>query len=398
LFNNCTRLDQALAQAVRHYPQRLALQDEETSFNYVQLDQAVDQLCESMRIDGVRSGDRVGIYIAKSASAVVAIYAALRLGALVAPIDIREPVERSARMLVNADLDFLLASPSSRQAAEKVVDAHGASVKAHEVGELFLFPLPGQPGRHAGGDGGYVLFTSGSTGWPKGVWLSHANLLHFAKWAAHKVGLSCEDRVSSQTALTFDLSTFDLFSSALTGACLCLLPDYLKAFPRDVTRWLDKQRISVREPHWMISGYTGVYLGIATALLQHITEAVRNTPSQRESSAIQQEVGRLSAELHAGKALLKEAGASIVQRRGSIDANASVHAAKYFIGELAPKMAMAAVKICGASTLNRSRPLERLLRESFFCSVMPAKPLDCLEYLGKAQLGVNLFDARQMDW
>ncbi|MEJ2633109.1 MAG: AMP-binding protein [Acidihalobacter sp.] len=245
MFNNCTRLDQALAQAARHYPQRLALQDEETSFNYVQLDQAVDQLCESMRIDGVRSGDRVGIYIAKSASAVVAIYAALRLGALVAPIDIREPAERSARMLVNADLDFLLASPSSRQAAEKVVDAHGASVKAHEVGELFLFPLPGQPGRHAGGDGGYVLFTSGSTGWPKGVWLSHANVLHFAKWAAHKVGLSCEDRVGSQAALTFDLSTFDLFSSALTGACLCLLPDYLKAFPRDVTRWLDKQRISV---------------------------------------------------------------------------------------------------------------------------------------------------------
>ncbi|MEJ2633113.1 MAG: acyl-CoA/acyl-ACP dehydrogenase [Acidihalobacter sp.] len=173
--------------------------------------------------------------------------------------------------------------------------------------------------------------------------------------------------------------------------------------------WLPRQRLFlavegmslfklVREPHWMISGYTGVYLGIATALLQHITEAVRNTPSQRESSAIQQEVGRLSAELHAGKALLKEAGASIVQRRGSIEANASVHAAKYFIGELAPKMAMAAVKICGASTLNRSRPLERLLRESFFCSVMPAKPLDCLEYLGKAQLGVNLFDARQMDW
>jgi alkylation response protein AidB-like acyl-CoA dehydrogenase len=173
--------------------------------------------------------------------------------------------------------------------------------------------------------------------------------------------------------------------------------------------WLPRQRLFlavegmslfklVREPHWMISGYTGVYLGIATALLRHITEAVRNIPSQRESSAIQQEVGRLSAELQAGQALLKEAGAAIAQRRGSIEANASVHAAKYFIGELAPMMALAAVKICGAGTLSRSRPLERLLRESFFCSVMPAKPLDCLEYLGKAQLGVNLFDARQMNW
>ncbi|POZ61993.1 acyl-CoA dehydrogenase family protein [Chromobacterium alticapitis] len=173
--------------------------------------------------------------------------------------------------------------------------------------------------------------------------------------------------------------------------------------------WLPRQRLFlavegmslfklVREPHWMISGYTGVYLGIASALLAHITEAVRNTPSQCESSAILQEVGKLSAELQAGRALLNEAGGAISQRRGTIDANAAVHAAKYFIGELAPRMAMAAVRICGAGTLNRSRPLERLLRESFFCNVMPAKPLDCLEYLGKAQLGVNLFDARQMNW
>lgn len=245
LLNTCTRLDQTLSQAARYYPQRLALQEEEASFNYLQLDQAVDRLCELMRMDGVRSGDRVGVYIAKSMSAVVGIYAALRLGALVAPMDIREPSERSARMLFQADLDFLLVSPSCRRAAEQVVEVHGVSGEVRQIGELCLFPLSGQPRRHAGEDGGYVLFTSGSTGWPKGVWLSHTNVLHFAQWAAREVGLSCEDRVGSQASLTFDLSTFDLFSSALTGACLCLLPDYLKAFPRDVVDWLNEQRISV---------------------------------------------------------------------------------------------------------------------------------------------------------
>ncbi|WFB09338.1 acyl-CoA/acyl-ACP dehydrogenase [Streptomyces sp. LX-29] len=154
----------------------------------------------------------------------------------------------------------------------------------------------------------------------------------------------------------------------------------------------------VREPHWMVAGYTGVYLGIAQALFDHVVDFVRGSARHRDSPVVRHEVGRLSAELRAARALVYAAGELVVARRGSTEANASVHAAKYTVGELAPRLALAAVRICGASALGRARPVERLLRESSFALVMPAKPDECLEYLGKAALGVNLRDVDSLDW
>ncbi|GAA0367817.1 acyl-CoA dehydrogenase family protein [Streptomyces blastmyceticus] len=154
----------------------------------------------------------------------------------------------------------------------------------------------------------------------------------------------------------------------------------------------------VREPHWMISGYTGAYLGIAEAVLRFTTDYVAASPRRAASPVLQRELGRMAARLGAARALVHEAGARIDSGRGTVGANAAVHAAKYIVGEVGPELAQDAVRICGSAAVNRSQPLERLLREASFASVMPAKPEECLEYLGKAALGVNLHDATAFDW
>jgi alkylation response protein AidB-like acyl-CoA dehydrogenase len=113
---------------------------------------------------------------------------------------------------------------------------------------------------------------------------------------------------------------------------------------------------------------------------------------------VQQELGRMSARLRAARALVHEAGDAVDRERGSLEANALVHAAKYVVGEIGPQLAQDATRVCGSAAVSRSQPLERLIREASFASVMPAKPHDCLEYLGKAALGVNLYDARAFAW
>ncbi|WP_328322237.1 acyl-CoA dehydrogenase [Streptomyces sp. NBC_00388] len=147
----------------------------------------------------------------------------------------------------------------------------------------------------------------------------------------------------------------------------------------------------VREPHWMIAGYTGAYLGIAEALFRHTVDHVTASPARAQSPVVQQELGRMSARLRAARALVHEAGDLVDTERGSLEANAMVHAAKYVVGEVGPQLAQDALRLCGSLAVSRAHSLERLVREVSFAHMMPAKPQDCLEYLGKAAVGVNLY-------
>ncbi|TXJ81912.1 hypothetical protein E2C11_09175 [Streptomyces lavendulae] len=246
------RLDALLTRSARRHPDRTALEGAGEQWSYARLDRAVDALAHRLLATGVAPGDRIGVYAPKTPATVIALYAVLRAGAVAAPLDTADPPERTARMIRNAGLSLLLTcdralAGAHRAAARAREGVPGAEIPfEHGLHGLRILdaqerPAPLPPPTDAGG---YILFTSGSTGWPKGVLLSHENVAHYALWAAGEFGLTPEDRIGSQAALTFDLTTFDLFSAAAAGACTVLMPDVLRAFPRDVVGWLTEQRIT----------------------------------------------------------------------------------------------------------------------------------------------------------
>jgi amino acid adenylation domain-containing protein len=102
-----------------------------------------------------------------------------------------------------------------------------------------------EPVRLSDASTAYILHTSGSTGVPKGVAISHLNALTFVNMATDFFGLNENDRLCSHAPLHFDLSVFDLFGAVKAGAAIVLVPESLSAFPQALVELIEKERISV---------------------------------------------------------------------------------------------------------------------------------------------------------
>jgi clorobiocin biosynthesis protein CloN4 len=188
-----------------------------------------------MREAGVTRGDRVVIRADKSPDAVVAMQAVLRLGAAYVPVDPASPAARTEALV--------------RDCGARLVCAAGppwpGDVPGLDIGE----PLPGvgEPVNEPvdPDDLAFILYTSGSTGVPKGVCISHRNARAFVDWAAAELGAGPADRFANHAGLTFDLSVLDIYAAFARGAMVHLIPAELAYAPRRLVELLHEQRISV---------------------------------------------------------------------------------------------------------------------------------------------------------
>jgi amino acid adenylation domain-containing protein len=101
------------------------------------------------------------------------------------------------------------------------------------------------PGQHnTSADIAHILFTSGSTGAPKGVMITHANVIHFVEWAVRHFGLGPQDRVSGHSPLHFDLSTFDVYGALSAGATLYPIPPEANLLPHKLAELIQCEELT----------------------------------------------------------------------------------------------------------------------------------------------------------
>ncbi|MBN1140290.1 MAG: amino acid adenylation domain-containing protein [Deltaproteobacteria bacterium] len=254
-------LHQLLTESSRIHAERPAVIQGANFLTYAELDRQSDQLASCLAGLGVAPGDRVGILLHKAPEAVVAIYGILKLGGIYVPLDHLAPPARLAGILDRCDITALitssslagkiLAEPLAAARLRSLILASGEPFSSEgkvcrSWNDVMAAPsLPPETGPTADGRPAYILHTSGSTGIPKGVVISHLNALTFVRMAADFFAISSEDRLASHAPFHFDLSVFDLFTAAARGAAVVLVPETLGIFPPRLAEFIDRERITV---------------------------------------------------------------------------------------------------------------------------------------------------------
>jgi amino acid adenylation domain-containing protein len=259
-------LHQLLTESAERNPSQTAVTGPGGSLTYEQLERLSNQIARQLREGGVLPGDRVGLLLDKRVEGVAALLGIQKAGAAYVPVDPFSPPQRAAYILNNCGVRALVS------ASQKVLKMPTEFLNSKTLKSLILVDdnqassAPGLPAqmhvstldqvRAAQPDShldmpitddylAYILYTSGSTGEPKGVMISHRNSFTFVNWGNDTFRVKPEDNVSSHAPFHFDLSVFDLYCTLKAGATINLVPYSAAAFPAELAPWIADNKISI---------------------------------------------------------------------------------------------------------------------------------------------------------
>jgi D-alanine--poly(phosphoribitol) ligase subunit 1 len=247
--------------------------------SYADLSRQSESLAMFLRAKGLARGDVIAIGHNKQAMSYALMLAALRLGIAYVNIDVASPLARNARILEVSGASLLFYD-DPKYAAEMRELAPGAGREAIEL-KPELLPAVSPSEREAqqrlmqvvdGACIAYVMFTSGSTGVPKGVAVTHQNVLHFIAWGQQQFQIESQANFANLSPMYFDNSVFDFYVALFSGASLSPIHRDLTAKPYELVAHVAKMRCNM----WFSVPSLLIYLNAMKALTAKGLPELRN--------------------------------------------------------------------------------------------------------------------------
>lgn len=217
---------------VNAHPDACALIDADgATLTYRALAEQAGKVAQGLLAEGAQAGDLVAVHLPKSAIQVVSVIGVAMAGMAWMPLDTRLPPSRVKQILSQSGARIVLADdcmpgsvdPADFDSLNPILEAQGDSSK----------------------DLAYVIYTSGSTGVPKGVAIAHGAVLNTLYGVNCRFGIGTQDRVLALSALSFDLSVYDIWGTLLAGAAIVLPKDTDLPDPTELLAHCTRQRVTV---------------------------------------------------------------------------------------------------------------------------------------------------------
>ncbi|WP_316771260.1 non-ribosomal peptide synthetase [Streptomyces sasae] len=235
-----------LAESCARWGERTAVSQDGRSLTYAELAAQADRICAHLRARGVRPGSTVVVRMERGPVWPAALIGVMKAGAAYVPVDVAAPQDRLEQVCADSRAVLVLGSSTTGRlapgdlpfvSAEEALRADGP---APDDATCATEPCVTSPAATA-----YVLYTSGTTGTPKGVCVSQGNLAHTLRAVADRYGLHPDDRVLQFASTAFDVAAEELFATLIRGGQVVLLPAGPVPGIAELTELARRERLSV---------------------------------------------------------------------------------------------------------------------------------------------------------
>ena len=236
-------VQQYFSESAKRFPEKTAIGCAGKSVTFRQAGEFSNSVANTFRSLGVQRGQFIPFFMRKSVDSILSILSILKTDCAYVPIDTGSPQSRALSILELVDAPLVIVNRDSKALFESLIPAENRP-ELFVIDEYQIDDASAPVCENLSIDIAYVLFTSGSTGVPKGVMIPHKAIIDYIDWCVDEYQLDSDDVIANHAPLYFDNSTFDIYTAFKAGTELHLVDDATNAVLPSLIKWLQRNRIT----------------------------------------------------------------------------------------------------------------------------------------------------------